>query len=183
MIDTLLANLDRFDARRLPAAGLDLPDRYVVATLHRPANVDVRRRLGRWSRRCTAVADQVAGRAAPAPARPRAADRRRPVRPPAGCTRVDPLGYVEFLGLVRGAALVVTDSGGVQEETTVLGVPCLTLRPNTERPVTITHGTNRLVDAGGAARPGRRGAGRRPAGDLADPAALGRRRRRRGSPR
>ena len=58
---------------------------------------------------------------------------------------VDPLGYVEFISLVRGAAAVVTDSGGVQEETTVLGVPCLTLRPNTERPVTITHGTNRLV--------------------------------------
>src|SRR5690606_14584967 len=58
---------------------------------------------------------------------------------------VDPLGYVEFLALVRGAAAVVTDSGGVQEETTILGVPCLTLRPNTERPVTITHGTNRLV--------------------------------------
>jgi UDP-N-acetylglucosamine 2-epimerase (non-hydrolysing) len=58
---------------------------------------------------------------------------------------VDPLGYVEFLSLVRGAAVVVTDSGGVQEETTMLGVPCLTLRRNTERPVTINHGTNRLV--------------------------------------
>ena len=58
---------------------------------------------------------------------------------------VDPLGYVEFLALVQGSVAVVTDSGGVQEETTVMGVPCLTLRPNTERPVTITHGTNRLV--------------------------------------
>ena len=58
---------------------------------------------------------------------------------------IDPLGYIEFMGLVRGAAAVVTDSGGVQEETTILGVPCLTLRPNTERPVTITHGTNQLV--------------------------------------
>jgi UDP-N-acetylglucosamine 2-epimerase (non-hydrolysing) len=58
---------------------------------------------------------------------------------------VDPLGYLDFLSLVRGAALVVTDSGGIQEETTVLRIPCLTLRPNTERPVTITHGTNRLV--------------------------------------
>ena len=57
----------------------------------------------------------------------------------------EPLGYVEFMGLVRGASLVLTDSGGVQEETTVLGVPCLTMRPNTERPVTITDGTNRLV--------------------------------------
>jgi UDP-N-acetylglucosamine 2-epimerase (non-hydrolysing) len=62
-----------------------------------------------------------------------------------GIKVVEPLGYVEFLGLVRGADVVVTDSRGVQEETTVLGVPCLTLRPNTERPVTITHGTNRLV--------------------------------------
>ena len=58
---------------------------------------------------------------------------------------VEPLGYVPFLSLVRGATVVVTDSGGIQEETTVLGVPCLTVRPNTERPITITHGTNRLV--------------------------------------
>jgi UDP-N-acetylglucosamine 2-epimerase (non-hydrolysing) len=58
---------------------------------------------------------------------------------------VDPLGYVEFMSLVRGAAAIVTDSGGVQEETTLLRVPCLTLRPNTERPITITSGSNRLV--------------------------------------
>ncbi len=61
---------------------------------------------------------------------------------------VEPLGYLEFLALVQGAAVVLTDSGGIQEETTILGVPCLTLRPNTERPITITHGTNRLVTAG-----------------------------------
>ena len=64
---------------------------------------------------------------------------------------VDPLGYVDFLSLVRGAAVVVTDSGGIQEETTVLGVPCLTVRPNTERPITITHGTNRLLEPDGVA--------------------------------
>jgi len=58
---------------------------------------------------------------------------------------VDPLGYLDFISLVRGATLVVTDSGGIQEETTILGVPCLTVRPNTERPITISHGTNRLV--------------------------------------
>ena len=57
-----------------------------------------------------------------------------------GIQVVDPLGYLDFLSLVRGAALVVTDSGGIQEETTVLRIPCLTLRPNTERPVTISHG-------------------------------------------
>ena len=58
---------------------------------------------------------------------------------------IDPLGYLDFISLVRGAAVVITDSGGIQEETTILDVPCLTLRPNTERPITITHGTNRLV--------------------------------------
>jgi UDP-N-acetylglucosamine 2-epimerase (non-hydrolysing) len=58
---------------------------------------------------------------------------------------VEPLGYVAFLSLVAGARLVLTDSGGIQEETTILDVPCLTMRPNTERPITISHGTNRLV--------------------------------------
>ena len=58
---------------------------------------------------------------------------------------IEPLGYLDFLALQTHAALVLTDSGGVQEETTYLGIPCLTLRPNTERPVTVTHGTNRLV--------------------------------------
>ena len=97
-----------------------------------------------WSRRCT-----------PSPTRSRSCSRSTPAVAAAlvdaglldhpGIRVVDPLGYVEFLGLVRGADAVITDSGGVQEETTVLGVPCLTLRPNTERPVTITHGTNRLV--------------------------------------
>ena len=63
----------------------------------------------------------------------------------AGLRVIDPLGYLDFLSLVRGAAAVITDSGGIQEETTVLDVPCLTLRPNTERPITLTAGTNRLV--------------------------------------
>jgi UDP-N-acetylglucosamine 2-epimerase (non-hydrolysing) len=62
---------------------------------------------------------------------------------------VEPLGYIDFVSLVRGAAVVITDSGGIQEETTVLDVPCLTLRPNTERPITITAGTNRLVTPAG----------------------------------
>jgi len=58
---------------------------------------------------------------------------------------LDPLRYLEMLGLVEGASLVITDSGGLQEETTFLGVPCLTVRPNTERPITCSHGTNQLV--------------------------------------
>ena len=63
---------------------------------------------------------------------------------------LDPLGYLEFIGLMDDSRVVLTDSGGIQEETTILGVPCLTLRHNTERPVTVTHGTNRIVgtDAG-----------------------------------
>ena len=64
---------------------------------------------------------------------------------------VEPLGYIEFMSLVRGAAAIVTDSGGVQEETTLLRVPCLTLRPNTERPITITSGSNQLVTRDGLA--------------------------------
>src|SRR6185436_10382558 len=68
------------------------------------------------------------------------------LQPPNGAVQLlDPLGYLETVNLVDGATLVLTDSGGLQEETTVLGVPCLTARPNTERPVTVTEGTNRLV--------------------------------------
>ncbi|MGH8282733.1 MAG: UDP-N-acetylglucosamine 2-epimerase, partial [Gammaproteobacteria bacterium] len=60
---------------------------------------------------------------------------------------IEPLGYVDFMNLVCGARLTITDSGGVQEETTYLGIPCLTLRDTTERPITVTQGTNRLVTA------------------------------------
>jgi UDP-N-acetylglucosamine 2-epimerase (non-hydrolysing) len=143
MIDTLLANLDRFD---VAGARVDhgLTDRYVVATLHRPGNVDDPDDAAALVKAMHAVADQVE---VVLPLHPRGRARLET----AGLFThprlrvIEPLGYVEFLGLVRGADAVITDSGGVQEETTILGVPCLTLRPNTERPVTITHGTNRLV--------------------------------------
>jgi UDP-N-acetylglucosamine 2-epimerase (non-hydrolysing) len=59
---------------------------------------------------------------------------------------LEPLGYIDFMSLLRGSSLAVTDSGGVQEETTILRIPCLTVRRNTERPITVTHGTNRLVE-------------------------------------
>jgi UDP-N-acetylglucosamine 2-epimerase (non-hydrolysing) len=65
--------------------------------------------------------------------------------PTHGMVYLDPLGYLDFIALISRARLVLTDSGGVQEETTVLGVPCLTLRESTERPVTVTHGTNRVI--------------------------------------
>ena len=143
MIDTLLANLDRFDAPAMRAR-LDLPEAYAVATMHRPANVDEPAHARRIVDMLGAVADRIP---LVLPLHPRG----RPVLESLGLHSderlrvIEPLGYVEFLSLVRGATLVVTDSGGIQEETTVLGVPCLTLRPNTERPVTITDGTNRLV--------------------------------------
>jgi UDP-N-acetylglucosamine 2-epimerase (non-hydrolysing) len=146
MIDTLLSNLERFDPVALRTA-LGLPERYAVATLHRPSNVDD-------AGRAADVVRMLAGVAALLPLVLPLHPRGRAVLEAAGLATaapgrlvvVEPLGYIDFLSLVRGAAVVVTDSGGIQEETTVLGIPCLTLRPNTERPVTISHGTNRLVE-------------------------------------
>jgi UDP-N-acetylglucosamine 2-epimerase (non-hydrolysing) len=138
-----LGNLDRFDVAKA-RADHGITDRYIVATLHRPSNVDDPVDAAALVAAMHAVADQCE---VILPLHPRG----RAQLEVAGLFAhprlrvIDPLGYVEFLGLVRGADVVVTDSGGVQEETTILGVPCLTLRPNTERPVTVTHGTNRLV--------------------------------------
>jgi UDP-N-acetylglucosamine 2-epimerase (non-hydrolysing) len=143
MIDTLLANLDRFDVAKA-RSDHGLTDRYVVATLHRPANVDDRADSSALVTAMHAVADQVAV-VLPLHPRGRASLAAAGLLVHPSIRVIKPLGYIEFLGLVRGAHAVITDSGGVQEETTVLGVPCLTLRPSTERPVTITHGTNRLV--------------------------------------
>jgi UDP-N-acetylglucosamine 2-epimerase (non-hydrolysing) len=79
------------------------------------------------------------------PAHPRAVDRLRAAGVPDGIRIIPPAGYLDFVALQHGARIVLTDSGGVQEETTVLGVPCVTLRDSTERPVTLTEGTNRLA--------------------------------------
>ena len=143
MIDTLLRNLDRFDVDGARRAH-DLEERYAVATMHRPANVDRPGDAEALVKTLHAVADRVR-LVLPLHPRGRGALVDAGLLDHARVSVIDPLGYVEFLGLVRGADVVVTDSGGLQEETTVLGVPCLTLRPNTERPVTITHGTNRLT--------------------------------------
>jgi UDP-N-acetylglucosamine 2-epimerase (non-hydrolysing) len=147
MIDTLLSHLDAFDTEAVRAAH-GLPERYIVATLHRPANVDDPEVAAGLVKRLHEIADLAD---IVMPVHPRG----RKVLTEAGLddhprvTLLEPLGYVDFIAAVRGAAAVVTDSGGVQEETTILGVPCLTVRPNTERPITITHGTNRLVTAEG----------------------------------
>jgi UDP-N-acetylglucosamine 2-epimerase (non-hydrolysing) len=144
MIDTLVAMRERIDAVDAPAAhGLERGG-YVVVTLHRPALVDgpllegAVARLEELSEAWTVVF--------PAHPRTRKEMAARGIAPAGPRLRLlDPVDYVEFLGLVAGAAAVVTDSGGIQEETTFLGVPCFTLRDNTERPVTLTHGTNHLL--------------------------------------
>ncbi|NRR30571.1 UDP-N-acetylglucosamine 2-epimerase (non-hydrolyzing) [Oxalobacteraceae bacterium] len=153
MIDTLLQRLPAaIPARQtLAAAGFDpllgQPQRYAVLTLHRPSNVDQPQRLralisamGELAQRLPLLftvhprtramlerAGLQAGLAAP------------------GMICLPPLGYLEMLGLMQDARLVLTDSGGVQEETTALGIPCLTLRDNTERPVTVNEGSNALA--------------------------------------
>jgi UDP-N-acetylglucosamine 2-epimerase (non-hydrolysing) len=142
MVDTLLANVGRASARGT-LAGLGLrPGQYGLVTLHRPANVDDPAVLAAlWP----ALADISRDCPLVLPVHPRAAGRLRQAGLPAGVQVIPPAGYLDFIALEASARLVLTDSGGVQEETTVLGVPCLTLRDNTERPVTLTEGTNRLV--------------------------------------
>ena len=145
MIDTLLRLKDRcVSAGVAVRVELNLPGRYIVATLHRPANVDRPEDVAELVRAMHAVADQAH---VVIPLHPRGRERlsQAGLFDHPQIQVIEPYGYLEFMGLVDGAAAVVTDSGGVQEESTILGVPCLTLRPNTERPVTITHGTNQLV--------------------------------------
>ncbi len=126
------------------------PGAYGVVTLHRPANVDDQASLGRLVEALVAVADRLALVFA---VHPRTRDRLRRfgllerLAGTAAIQLAEPMGYVAFMGLVREARLVITDSGGIQEETTYLDIPCLTLRPNTERPITLTQGSNRLVTA------------------------------------
>ncbi len=144
MIDSLRQNLER-------ARESDIADRlgvrgkpYGVMTLHRPANVDDATALGEILGGLAVIAER---QPLLWPVHPRTRTRLQNgnVPLPAGLHLLEPLGYLDFLNLEAGSSLVLTDSGGIQEETTVLGVDCLTLRDNTERPVTIELGTNRLA--------------------------------------
>lgn len=141
MIDTLLRLLPSSDETVL---AIPDHDRYGVLTLHRPSNVDSESGLRELVPHLLNIAERL-----PLlfPLHPRAADRLRSAGlfSSGRIQALEPLAYLEFVALMRRAALVISDSGGVQEETTILNVPCLTLRENTERPVTITHGTNQLV--------------------------------------
>jgi len=143
MIDTLLASMARFDTTAA-RAGLGLTGSYVVATLHRPSNVDDPAAAAALVLALHEVAAEV-DVVIPLHPRGRAVLEAAGLSAHQGIHVTPPLGYLEFIALVKGASAVVTDSGGVQEETTLLRVPCLTLRPNTERPITVTSGSNRLV--------------------------------------
>jgi UDP-N-acetylglucosamine 2-epimerase (non-hydrolysing) len=142
MIDTLLANLDRARGGPLLSDLGVAPGEYGVVTLHRPSNVDSDVTLAAL----LSAIGQVAARLPLVwPAHPRVRRRLESHILPDGLRVIEPAGYLDFVALQDGARLVLTDSGGVQEETTVLGTPCLTLRTTTERPITVTEGTNRLV--------------------------------------
>ena len=146
MIDTLVDALPEARARQAAERHGLTQGEYIVATLHRPSNVDDPRRLTDLLSALVTLAEE---RDVVFPVHPRTRHRFAALgveMPSAPRLRiVDPLGYLEMLSLVDTAALVITDSGGLQEETSFLGVPCITVRPNTERPITIAQGTNRLV--------------------------------------
>jgi UDP-N-acetylglucosamine 2-epimerase (non-hydrolysing) len=148
MIDTLQAHLPKARALDMAARFGLRPQTYAVLTLHRPSNVDDPPTLARILSAIAEIARQLP---VVFPVHPRtrkqiaATGLQAKVETAKGLTLCEPLGYLEFLSLSSGARLVLTDSGGLQEESTVLGIPCLTLRENTERPITIEVGTNVLV--------------------------------------
>ncbi|NOT43610.1 MAG: UDP-N-acetylglucosamine 2-epimerase (non-hydrolyzing) [Acidobacteria bacterium] len=148
MIDTLLQHRDKARALDTPRRNGLSAKAYGLLTLHRPSNVDDPAAFEQLLSALSEIARDVP---IVFPVHPRT--RPRVASSPLATAMVadgrlrllEPLPYLEFVGLMESSAVVLTDSGGIQEETTILGVPCLTLRENTERPVTITHGTNHLV--------------------------------------
>jgi UDP-N-acetylglucosamine 2-epimerase (non-hydrolysing) len=143
MIDTLMRFREKArDSKVLDALGLE-PGTYGVLTLHRPSNVDDPVRL----RSLVDVVESLSKKIPIVfPVHPRTREKLdRFDFPKNGVTYTSPLGYLDFLNLVSQSRMVLTDSGGIQEETTILGVPCLTMRENTERPITVEKGTNYLV--------------------------------------
>jgi UDP-N-acetylglucosamine 2-epimerase (non-hydrolysing) len=146
MIDCLEMFRSRIDERKAYFDYGQLPRSYGVLTLHRPSNVDDQASL---SDLCNAIGELSRVMPLVFPVHPRTR-RQLDMAQLLGLVNTqqifmpEPLSYVSFMSLVSNARLVITDSGGIQEETTYLGVPCLTLRQNTERPITLTHGTNRL---------------------------------------
>jgi len=145
MIDTLARMLPKAQARPILTQLGVKPSQHLLATLHRPSNVDDPVVLRGVFEAMLSIA-KVRPVIFPVHPRTRARLRELGLDPLSSNLKlIEPLGYLDFIALMSTASLVITDSGGVQEETTFLGIRCLTVRPNTERPITITHGTNRLV--------------------------------------
>ena len=149
MVDSLLGQLPRTDPEGtvVKALGADWQGReFALLTMHRPSNVDDASTLEGWVQAFEKISESIP-LVSPLHPRTRNALNRAGLaaRFEAAVRTIEPLGYLEFSGLMQRARLVITDSGGLQEETTVLGIPCLTIRENTERPVTVTQGTNRLI--------------------------------------
>jgi len=143
MIDTLLRNMSRLKKPGIfDSFGLQTK-RYITLTLHRPVNVDDPEQLAEI---LNSITGSVNGIPVVFPVHPRTAKTMRTISKKwTNLFTVDPLGYLEFIYLVRHSFAVITDSGGITEETTVMGVPCMTLRDSTERPETCTVGTNELI--------------------------------------
>lgn len=141
MIDSLLSHRDSFE---VPDFVSSIRDEYCLVTLHRPANVDRPEDAHELGKMLKELAD-VLPVVFPVHPRSRGSLEAQGLLNNPNIFITEPMGYLEFMGTMARARVVVTDSGGVQEETTVLGVPCMTVRSNTERPVTIWSGTNRLV--------------------------------------
>ena len=150
MIDTLVHALPEIRKRRAEVRLGLKRDKYVVATFHRPSNVDAVDKLSAVVSELRKISKQ---HPVVFPVHPRtleAMNRSGLKRELLGedVKLCEPCGYLDFLSLVSGSVAVVTDSGGIQEETSFLGIPCLTVRYNTERPITLTQGTNRLIKVG-----------------------------------
>jgi UDP-N-acetylglucosamine 2-epimerase (non-hydrolysing) len=147
MIDSLMANLSKFDSASILKKFGVQDGKFIYVTLHRPSNVDEAASLGTIVRELTAIAGQYP---VVFPVHPRTRKRMEDFgllpKENSGMKLLGPVGYQESLALTRHARCVLTDSGGLQEESTYFRTPCLTLRPNTERPVTITVGSNQLTD-------------------------------------
>lgn len=148
MIDTLVRLLPKAEAYWPLLRERIGTDRYVLVTLHRPSNVDVRTTLIEILSALLRISQNIS---VVFPVHPRTRQRLTTLNrdvfslESANMQLIEPLGYLDFLALEKHASIVLTDSGGVQEETTYLGIPCVTARPNTERPVTISIGTNHLA--------------------------------------
>lgn len=148
MIDTLFLNRERARESRVLERLHVTPRGYALCTLHRPSNVDSRRDAENTVRALEVLCAQLP---VVLPLHPRTRSKLESfgllerVQALPGIAIIEPQGYLDFLALMDNARVVLTDSGGVQEETTALGVPCLTFRENTERPITVTEGTNQLI--------------------------------------